>query len=150
MEKVLVSSCLLGQPVRYDGVSKGLRHPGITQLMLQDRVISFCPEVSGGLPTPREPAEILETKVMTKSGEDVSKEFALGAQLALRQCQQHGIRYALLKESSPSCGRNNIYDGTHTSVKIPGMGWTARLLEENDIHVFSEDEISALMAALRE
>lgn len=148
LDKVLVSSCLLGQPVRYDGKTQTLRHPLISQLIAQQRVVSFCPEVAGGLPIPREPAEIVESRIVTNNGVDLSAEFALGAKLALAQCQANNIRFALLKESSPSCGRNTIYDGTHSGRKVTGMGWTAQLLEQNGIHVFSEEQLPVLNKVL--
>ncbi|MBE0369780.1 DUF523 domain-containing protein [Pseudoalteromonas aurantia] len=149
MEKVLVSSCLLGQPVRYDGQAQRLNDPFISQLCEQQRVVSFCPEVAGGLPTPRDAAEILMSQIITVTGVDVSDEFARGAKLALAHCLASNIRFALLKESSPSCGRNTIYDGSFTGNKVAGMGWTAKLLEQNGIRVFSEEQIPALSKALR-
>ncbi len=148
MEKIFVSSCLLGAPVRYDGKGQALKHPQLATWQQQKRIVSFCPEVAGGLPIPRAPAELKSQKVITKSGEDMTAEFELGAQRALRFCKLNHIRFALLKESSPSCGRNNIYDGTHSGIKIIGMGLTAALLEQNDIKVFSEMQIPALLKAL--
>ena len=150
MEKVLVSSCLLGNPVRYDGQSQNLLHPRLESLKQQKRLVSFCPEVAGGLPIPRPPAEIKEGRVLTKDAEDVTAEFIAGAEQALKICQKHKIRFALLKESSPSCGRNTIYDGSHTGHKVIGMGLTARLLQSNNIEVFSEEQLPALFAALAE
>jgi uncharacterized protein YbbK (DUF523 family) len=78
----------------------------------------------------------------------VTQEFQLGAKQALRLCQQYNIRFALLKESSPSCGRNTIYDGSHSGIKVVGMGLTASLLEKNGIKVFSEQQMPALVKAL--
>ena len=93
--------------------------------------------MAGGLPIPRPPAEIKEDRVLTKDAEDVTAEFIAGAEQALKICQKHKIRFALLKESSPSCGRNTIYDGSHTGHKVIGMGLTAQLLQSNNIEVFS-------------
>lgn len=148
MKKLLVSSCLLGKPVRYDGQSQNLLHPGLESLKQQGRIVSFCPEVAGGLPTPRAPAEISQGRVLTQDAHDVTAEFKAGAQQAFRVCKEQGIRFALLKESSPSCGRNYIYDGSHTGQKIRGMGLTAKLLSDNNIQVFSEQQLPALLAAL--
>ena len=148
MEKILVSSCLLGKPIRYDGTGQTLSHPQITTWQLQGRIIPLCPEVAGGLPTPRAAAEIIEHRVMTIEGEDVTVAFKLGAQTALQLCVHHRIRFALLKESSPSCGRNTIYDGTHKGNKIAGMGLTTEALVSNGIQVFSESQMPALIKAL--
>ena len=148
MEKILVSSCLLGAPVRYDGTGQELTHPQITTWQLQGMIVSLCPEVAGGLSTPRAPAEISHDKVITNNDEDVTVAFKLGAHKALQLCLFHNIRFALLKKSSPSCGRNTIYDGTHSGVKITGMGLTAEILVSNGIQVFSEVQLPALLKAL--
>ncbi|MAD89716.1 MAG: hypothetical protein CMK64_08440 [Pseudoalteromonas sp.] len=148
MHKVLVSSCLLGQPVRYDGQSKGLTSDILTQWLQEKRVVAFCPEVAGGLPTPRPPAEINAEKVITLTGDDVTDEFQLGAVKALALCKAQQIKFALLKESSPSCGRNTIYDGSHKGVKVPGMGLTAEQLVKAGVQVFSEEQLPELVSAL--
>lgn len=148
MHKILVSSCLLGQPVRYDGQSKGLTSNMLTQWLQEKRVVAFCPEVAGGLPTPRPPAEINLEKVIAVTGEDVTDEFQLGAEKALALCKSQQIKFALLKESSPSCGRNTMYDGSHRGVKVAGMGLTAEKLVKAGIQVFSEEQLPELMAAL--
>ncbi|MEL7478346.1 MAG: DUF523 domain-containing protein [Pseudomonadota bacterium] len=148
MHKILVSSCLLGQPVRYDGQSKGLTSDILTRWLQEKRVVAFCPEVAGGLSTPRSPAEINVAKVITSTGEDVTIEFQLGAEKALALCKAQQIKFALLKESSPSCGRNNIYDGSHNGVKVPGMGLTAEQLVKAGVQVFSEEQLPELVSAL--
>lgn len=148
MKKILVSSCLLGAPVRYDGKGQELAHPQITTWQLQGRIMPLCPEVAGGLPIPRAPAEIRHGKVITNDDENVTAAFRLGAKKALQLCMSHNIRFALLKESSPSCGRNTIYDGSHQGIKVAGMGLTAALLEQNGIKVFSEIHMPALLKAL--
>jgi uncharacterized protein YbbK (DUF523 family) len=148
MHKILVSSCLLGQPVRYDGQSKGLTSNMLTQWLQEKRVVAFCPEVASGLPTPRPPAEINLEKVIAVTGEDVTDEFQLGAEKALSLCKSQQIKFALLKESSPSCGRNTIYDGSHKGIKVAGMGLTAEKLVKAGIQVFSEEQLPELMTAL--
>ena len=148
MHKILVSSCLLGAPVRYDGCGQQLLHPQLITWQQQGRIVAFCPEIAGGLSTPRDPAEIINGQVITNMDDDVTTEFKLGARKALQLCQQHNIRFALLKESSPSCGRNTVYDGSHSGIKVIGMGLTASLLENNDIKVFSEQQMPALVNAL--
>jgi len=144
--KILISSCFLGEIVRYNGIKAPLIHGLITQWQQQQRLIAICPEVSGGLAVPREPAEQQNKlgKVITVSGQDVSHQFKHGAQQALALCQKHNIRFALLKESSPSCGSGTIYDGSFTNQKIAGKGITTQLLEEHGIKVFSEYTIEKL------
>lgn len=149
-EKILVSACLLGKKVRYDGAGKTLENSYLERWQQEGRVIALCPEVSGGLPIPRSPAEINQAngKIMTNDGQDVSKEFSEGAYNALDICQRHNIRYALLKESSPSCGSTTIYDGTFSNRKIQGLGITSTLLTKNGISVYSEDNIEELVKLL--
>ena len=157
LSKVLVSACLLGQPVRYDGRSSG--HPDLLQTWQREgRVVPLCPEVAGGLPTPRPPAEIPggqggavldgETQVVTVGGEDVSAQFLAGARLALELVRRHGIRVAVLKSGSPSCGNRLVYDGTFSGTKVSGEGVTSALLRREGVQVFSELELEGAARAL--
>ncbi len=155
MRKILVSACLLGNPVRYDGNSKALNHPLLDQWVEQGRIVSFCPEVAGGLPVPRAAAEILDgdgntvfdhdARVATRNGRDVTDYFVAGARRALALCQQHNISLAVLTESSPSCGSEQIYDGSFTHAPIPGVGVTTALLQRNGILVFSQHQLNAVV-----
>ncbi|MGK4476563.1 DUF523 domain-containing protein [Aeromonas molluscorum] len=146
--RVLVSACLLGQPVRYDGQSKGIISDWLASLGAEGRVLAFCPEVAGGLPTPRPPAERQGEQVRTGNGLDVTAEFDRGAELALALCLREGIRFALLKEGSPSCGSGRIYNGHFEGVSVPGEGKTTALLRRHGILVFSEEQLAALALAL--
>ena len=153
--KILVSACLLGVRVRYDGQAK--ETAWIRELSKQHEVLTMCPEVQGGLPVPREPAEIHgtsllildghvsdKTGVYTPKGQDVTEAFLKGAEDTLVFCKRHGINLAILKERSPSCGKSQVYDGSHTGVVIGGMGITAALLKRNGIQVFSEEDEAEL------
>ncbi|MBJ9974630.1 DUF523 domain-containing protein [Pseudomonas sp. S75] len=155
--KVLVSACLLGQPVRYDGRASG--HPDLlVRWQAEGRVVPLCPEVAGGLPTPRPPAEILggqgiqvlddHTQVITLIGEDVSAAFLDGAEQALALVRRHGIEVAVLKSGSPSCGNRLTYDGTFSGTKVPGEGVVAALLRREGVQVFSELELEQARLAL--
>ena len=146
IDKILISACFLGKRVRYNGIVQTLESKLLQQWQKQGRLVSICPEVISGLPVPRPPAEInqITKKVITIESIDVTKQFTNGADQALRLCQQHNIQFALLKESSPSCGSNNIYDGTFSNQKIAGEGLTTKLLREHGIKVFCEDSIEAL------
>jgi len=149
-DKILISRCFLGEKVRYNNEALTLTHPLIVLWQQQKRFITICPEVSGGLSVPREPAEIQQNsnQVITKSGISVSAQFNLGAQQALILCQQHNIRFALLKESSPSCGSTFIYDGSFTNNKILGQGVTSQLLAQHNINIFSENQLEKLKKLL--
>jgi uncharacterized protein YbbK (DUF523 family) len=158
MNKILLSACLLGDPVRYDGKSKTLLDSTLDQLLAQDRVISFCPEVAGGLPVPRAAAEIQAGDgaaviaklawVKTQDGTDVSENFLAGAQQALALCRQHDITVAVLTESSPSCGSKRIYDGSFTRNPIPGSGVTAALLNQHGVRVFNQHQLGEALRHL--
>lgn len=143
MKKILVSACLLGTPCRYDGKSKPC--DAVIALSQYFELIPVCPEVMGGLQTPRVPAERTGDKVITENGKDVTKEYLLGAQNALRTAKENGCRIAVLKEKSPSCGKGRIYDGTHTKTLTEGNGTTAELLLKNGITVIGESEIHRLL-----
>ena len=154
--KILVSSCLLGEKVRYDGQSKAVDR--IEELSRYYELIPFCPEVSGGLSVPREAAEIkgsaidiLENKsdssVQTSSGTDVTAEFLTGAGIVLNICKEQGITLAILKSKSPSCGTGTVYDGTFSRTLTEGFGVTAQLLRDNDIEVMDESRIEELLSS---
>ena len=138
-EKVLVSACLLGTDCKYNGGNN--KNEKVIEFLKDKEVVPICPEQLGGLPTPRTPSEIRNEKVYTKDDRDVTKEFKLGAEKVLKIAKEESIKKALLKESSPSCGVNKIYDGSFNNTKIKGMGITARLLKENGITIMSEDDI---------
>jgi uncharacterized protein YbbK (DUF523 family) len=150
MVRILVSACLLGAPVRYNGKDKKSGSPILERWVREGRVVSACPEVLGGLGTPRAPSEIVQIsglrRVAANTGRDVSVEFDRGAALALEQALTNDVRVAVLKEGSPSCGSAWIYDGTFTGTRIAGEGVTTMLLRSNGIRVFSEDEIDAAAA----
>jgi len=157
MHKILVSRCLLGHRVRYDGGASG-PFDQLDLWLAEDRVIGLCPEVAGGLPTPRPAAEIpggqgvqvLEGQalVLTEAGEDFTAAFVRGAQLALQAVRRHGIRIAVLKANSPSCGNVLTYDGTFTATKVQGEGVTAALLRREGVQVFSELQLAEAAQAL--
>jgi len=159
MQKILVSRCLLGQRVRYDGGAHG-PFTVLERWQQEGRIVPLCPEVAGGLPTPRAPAEIAGGQgaqvldgllaVMTVEGEDVTAAFVSGAEQALALVAQHGIRLALLKARSPSCGNRENYDGSFSGTKVAGEGVTAAALRRAGVRVFSEEELPAAEAALAE
>lgn len=142
-KKLLISSCLLGLPCRYDGKSKPLLK--IRELEQKFTLCPVCPEVLGGLETPRIPCEIQEGKVIRKDGADCTISYINGAKMVLKKTKDEAIYIALLKEKSPSCGKNMIYDGTFSGTLISGKGVCAKMLEENGITVFSENELDDLI-----
>ena len=152
-EPLLISACLLGIACRYDGRSVEGRF-GASSLPLAEALpklaerytlVPVCPEIYGGLPTPRTPSERVGTRVLMKDGRDVSAEYARGADAALALCRTLGITKALLKAKSPSCGVGRIYDGTFTGTLTDGDGVTAERLSTAGIAVFSENDFDALL-----
>lgn len=139
---ILISGCLLGLKCRYDGKEKKL--PEIEKLIGLYNLIPVCPEQLGGLPTPRIPAERVKDRVITQVGVDVTKEYQIGAEEALKIAKLYNCKKAILKEKSPSCGCGKIYDGTFSRNLIVGNGVTAELLLKNGIEVFGESEIDKL------
>lgn len=152
MEKIFISACFLGENVKYDGghqplLKESLFYKTIEKWKKEDRLISGCPECLGGLSVPRDPAEIQQDdqRVITINNADVTDNFNRGALKTLDICLDNNIKFALLKESSPSCGSHYIYDGTFANTKVVGQGVTTQLLEKHHIHVFSENTIEALI-----
>lgn len=145
---ILVSSCLAGLKVRYDG--KDCLYTEIQRLTDEKNAETICPEVVGGLSIPRKPAEIVggdgydvldgKAKVINTSGEDVTAEFLRGAYRALEKAIEVNATLIVLKESSPSCGSSKIYDGCFSGRKIPGNGVTSALLKRNGFKVISEEQ----------
>ena len=136
MEKILVSACLLGINCKYDGDNN--KNDKVLKYIKDKEVIPICPEIMGGLSTPRIPSEILNDKVINSEGLDVTHNFIKGANEVLYLAKLFNVKKALLKAKSPSCGIGEIYDGTFTHTKINGDGITTRLLKENDIEVITE------------
>jgi len=158
MQKILISRCLLGHKVRYDGGASG-PFDQLAVWQSEGRVVAICPEVSGGLPTPRPAAEIPggqgvdvwegHAQVLTAEGEDFSEAFLDGARQALALVQRHNIRIAVLKANSPSCGSLQTYDGTFSGTKVTGEGVTTALLRQHGVLVFSELELPEAAQALK-
>lgn len=160
--RILVSACLLGAPVRYDGRGKPLQSDHLTRWRAEGRIVPFCPEVAAGLATPRPPAEIVgdgmdlgggavldgRATVRTSDGADVGAAFRAGAEAALRLARAEGCRFALMIDGSPSCGPDSLYDGTFTGRRVAGAGVTATLLARAGIAVFSPARIDDLAAAI--
>ena len=141
-ETILVSACLLGTPCRYDGRSK----PCECVMRLKEKydIIPVCPEVAGGLPTPRPPCEIANGKAVRQDGADMSSFYEKGANLALTLAKEKDCKIAVLKENSPSCSPHLRYDGTFSRKLVEGYGITAKLLSENGILVIGESEVDQL------
>jgi len=159
MEKILVSACLMGHPVRYDGQSKPLAHPATARWIEEGRLVTICPEMSAGMPVPRPPAEIDggaagedvlagNARVVEITGANVTDAFRQAAENALAIATQTGCRYALLIDGSPSCGSGVVYDGTFSGHRLAGNGVTAALLKQAGIGVYSDRDIEALIARL--
>ena len=145
---VLVSACLAGVPTRFDGT--GTHDSLVRRLVAEGRAVLVCPEVDGGLGTPRPPAEIVggdgndvlagRARVLTKEGSDVTEAYVRGAEAALAAARRAGATVAILKSRSPSCGAGQIYDGTHTRTLQSGDGVTVALLRSSGMTVLSDED----------
>lgn len=153
MRKVLVSACLLGRKVRYNGSDKRSDDAILARWLEEGRVVPVCPEVAAGLPTPRPPAEIRDAadgtavlagrgRVVEASGRDVTALYRSAASLALALAQAEGCTVAVLTDGSPSCGSSFIHDGRFRGATVPGHGTTTALLEAHGIRVFSERQLA--------
>ncbi len=160
--KILVSSCLLGEDVKYDGTNSSIAlNPKFSfslkelfmDILCDNEIYSFCPEVAGGLGVPRVPAEIVKRYkpfiVENQNAEDVTINFLLGAKKALDLCKEENIKVALMKANSPSCGNLKIYDGTFSNNLIDSQGLTVKLLKENEIEVFNENQLQELVKYIK-
>lgn len=159
MNRILISACLHGLPVRYDGQAKPLLDPRVEKWREEGRLVTICPELAGGFSTPRLPAEIENgmsgkdvlsgtARVVEKGGADVTAAYIDGAHAALSLAKETGCTLALLIDGSPSCGSIEIYDGRFSGIKHAGEGVTAALLRQNGIPVFSHQQLDALERAL--
>lgn len=161
MKRILISACLLGRPVRYDGAGKALGDARLDRWSAEGRLVPVCPELLGGLAVPRPSAEIEggasgadvlagRARIVTGDGADVTAAFRAGAEAALAIARREGCVLALLTDGSPSCGRNSIYSGAFDGVRHQGMGVFAALLEASGVEVFAEAGIDGLAARLVE
>lgn len=159
MHRILVSACLLGQLVRYDGRGKPLHNPHLQAWQAEGRLVPVCPELLGGFPVPRPQAEIEpgydggavldgRARVWEASGRDVTSPFLHGAHAALAIARETGCAFALLTDGSPSCGSTVVHGGRFDGRKVPGMGVVAALLRRHGIAVFPEAAIGALAARI--
>ncbi|MDC7278096.1 DUF523 domain-containing protein [Butyrivibrio fibrisolvens] len=137
--KIAVSACLLGENCKYNGGNNFSEK--VAKYVEGHEVIPVCPEVLGGLPTPRTPAEIVDGIVTRKDGVSVDYEFRTGAQKALDIVIENQVELVILQSRSPSCGVNTIYDGTFSGKTIPGQGVFASLLEKNGIRLVDVADI---------
>lgn len=137
--KFLVSACLLGEACRYDGTAKPCA--AVQALAERAELIPVCPEVLGGLPTPRVPCEIVAGRVIDANGADKTEAYQRGAEKALQIAREHGCTKAILKEKSPSCGCGKVHNGKFNGGLVSGNGITAQLLMDNGIAVCGETAI---------
>ncbi|MFC3032604.1 DUF523 domain-containing protein [Pseudoalteromonas fenneropenaei] len=156
---MLVSACLLGEPVRYNGSCVTAALQALQQLQHHHQIYRLCPEVAAGLPIPRVAAEIQgrggaavlseQGRIVGSDGSDQTASFVAGAQLALNLCLRENIGFAVLTEGSPSCGSKRIYDGSFTGQQIAGEGVVTALLRQHGVQVFSQHQINELLAVLK-
>jgi uncharacterized protein YbbK (DUF523 family) len=159
VDRILVSACLLGQPVRWDGQAKTLSHCLMTRWQAQGRLVAMCPELAGGLAVPRRPAEIAAggsaagvldgaDRVLDDRGEDVTAAYLAGADAAVALARAEGCHFALLTDGSPSCGSAQVHDGWFAGRRVAGEGVTTAALRRAGVRVFAPREMTLLAAAL--
>lgn len=142
-QKIIVSACLLGENCKYNGSNN--RNEDVLSLKKYFDIIPVCPECFGELPIPREPSEIKDGRVVSKSGDDVTAQFVDGAEKTLYIAREKNCPLAILKENSPSCGFGKVYDGTFSKTLCNGNGIAAQLLFENDIQIFGESNVQKVI-----
>jgi uncharacterized protein YbbK (DUF523 family) len=145
MEALLISACLTGVDCKYDGGNNALPEAALRALSEKYRLVPVCPEMLGGLSSPRSPCEHVDGRVLNREGEDVTAAFRRGAEAALRLAREAGCRKALLKAKSPSCGSGAIYDGSFSHRVIPGDGAAAELLRAAGLALFDETMLDELL-----
>lgn len=160
INKILVSACLMGFKIRYNGSEKAQIVDTLARWQQEQRLVVHCPELAAGLPTPRPPAEIFaadgkdvmqeRARIIENTGQDVTEHYQLAAWMALRAAQESGCTAALLTDGSPTCGSQFIYDGSFTGQRKSGMGVAASLLTEYGIKVFADTQLAELMTWIEE
>ena len=146
-EPMLISACFLGIDCKYSGGNNALGDKVIAGLKEKYQLVPVCPESYGGLPSPRLPSERVGERVLAKDGADVTEQYKKGAAAALRLAELFGCKIALMKERSPSCGHDSIYDGSFTGRVVPGDGVAAELLKQNGVTVCGESDVVRLINA---
>ena len=142
MGKIAVSACLLGENCKYSGGNN--KNEAVLKFVEGKEVIPVCPEVAGGLPTPRVPVELVNGMAINRDGINVDKEFRLGVERILNKLENEDVELVILQPRSPSCGTKQIYDGTFTGTLIPGQGMFVKALIEKGYKVVEPDELEHL------
>lgn len=143
METIIVSACLVGKNCKYNG--KNNLNLELVKALVKYHVILICPEVAGGLPVPRDPAEIISDKVINQKGVDVTNNYYLGARYALQLALNNNVKIAILKSNSPSCGSDLVYDGTFTHTLTTGDGITTKIFKANGIKIYTENNYKEIL-----
>ena len=140
--KIGVSACLVGENTKYDG--KNNYNPYVMEYLKDKEVVLICPEVYGGLPTPRIPSEQIKDIVVNQKGEDVTNQFRKGALISLEKLQKENVKVLILKAKSPSCGYKQVYDGTFSKTLIDGHGVFAKLAIAHGFTIYTEKDIEEM------
>lgn len=159
-QKILLSACLAGHRVRYNGTDKSCPANLLQQWHDEGRLVIHCPELAAGLETPRLSAEMINgqgidvlngrAQVVDSDGQDVTQPYVLAAWLALKTAQSNDCRFAILTDGSPTCGSQNVYNGAFSGVKVSGEGVATALLRQHGVEVFNEHQLEALKQRLDE
>jgi uncharacterized protein YbbK (DUF523 family) len=150
MKKILVSACLYGDKCRYDEGDVSFDDPTFLKWKAEGRLVKICPEVYGGLKTPRPDSQIRGERVLARTGQDVTEEYKKGAKEAVRLAEENQVVCCIMKQRSPSCGSKIIYDGTFTGSKIKGEGIAVRKLRKAGFKVFGEEDMEEVKSFIDE
>ncbi len=137
--KIMGSACVAGENCKYNGGNN--RSGKVLKMLEGNEVITVCPQVMGGLPTPRTPSEICGGEVINRAGASVDREYRLGAEKTLEIALREQPDLIILQPRSPSCGVKKRYDGTFTGTLTDGSGVTAELLIRNGFSVVEEEDL---------
>lgn len=145
---IMISACLLGYKVRYDGSDK--LNQELIDILKDHILIPICPEYLAGFSIPHPPIEYKDGRYYTNTLKDVTEIFENGAKLAFDECVKQGVDLVILKTKSPSCGKDLIYDGSFKGNLIKGNGAFTQLLIKNNIATFKEDQIQEIIDYIKE
>lgn len=140
MTKVLVSGCLLGENCKYNGGNN--YNPRVVEFLKDKEVISICPEMMAGMGCPRNPIEIVDGVLTDCHGKNVDSLIRKSVMEIMERIRDEEIQCAILQSRSPTCGVNQVYDGTFSGKLIPGSGVFAKSLIDAGYLVIDVEDIS--------
>ena len=139
--KILISACLLGENCKYNGGNN--YNPAVAEFVKKQDVLPICPEMMAGMGCPRTPIEIVDGVLMDRNGNNVDAAMREAVVQAMEMIRKENIQCAVLQSRSPTCGVNQIYDGSFSGKLIPGSGVLAQALKDEGYRVIDAEDIKA-------